>query len=48
MLKRWARQKRPLTVHWQNTGRDKLTSAVVRSQHWFGAGLFPKNISITL
>jgi len=29
-------------MHWQNTGRDIVTSALVRSQHWFGAGLFLK------
>ncbi len=23
-------------MHWQNTGRDKLTSAAVRYQLWFG------------
>ena len=26
------------TMHWQKTGQDNLTSAVVRYQLWFGAG----------
>ena len=25
------------TMHWQKTGQDNLTSAVVRYQLWFGA-----------
>ena len=25
-------------MHWQKTGQDNLTSAVVRYQLWFGAG----------
>ena len=29
-----------LTQHWQKTGQDQQTSAVVRYQLWFGAGPF--------
>ena len=31
-------KQRPLTMHWQKTGQDQQTSAVVRYQLWFGAG----------
>ena len=35
-------------MHWQNTGRDKLTSAVIRYQLRFGAGLFLINFPVIL
>ena len=31
--------EQPLTMHWQKTGQDNLTSAVVRYQLWFGLDL---------
>ena len=34
------------TMHWQKTGQDQLTSAVVRYQLWFGAG--PLRLSSSL
>ena len=37
-----------LTMHWQNTGLDQQTSATVRYQLWFGAGLFLNNFSVIL
>ncbi len=38
----------PPTMHWQNTGLDKQTSAVVRYQLRFGAGLFLRNFLVIL
>ena len=36
------------TMHWQNTGQDQQTSAVVHYQLWFGAGLFLINFTVIL
>ena len=33
-------------MHWQKTGQDNLTSAVVRYQHWLGAR--PLRLSLVL
>jgi len=34
-----------ITMHWQNTGHDIVTSSAATWQRWFGAGLFLLSIN---